>query len=137
MKKTILLFLIALLSFSCSVNDDTPQYYYEILPIESFEVPPSFNYGEIYNITVYYKRPSTCHVNPSLYFERKDSTRIIAVQSIVLKEKGCDNLIHIEPTKGTFKFEVKSTNSYIFKFYKGKDENNQNTFEEVIIPVNQ
>ena len=25
----------------------------------------------------------------------------------------------------------------VFKFYKGKDENNQNTFEEVIIPVNQ
>ncbi|MDD3003705.1 hypothetical protein [Flavobacterium sp.] len=137
MKKTILLLLISLLSFSCSVNDDAPQYYYEILPVESFEVPASFNFGQLYDITVYYKRPTTCHINPSLYFERKDSTRIIAIQSVVLKDNDCDNLIYIEPTKGTFKFEVKSMNSYVFKFYKGKDENNQNIYEEVIIPVNQ
>jgi hypothetical protein len=134
MKKLILLFFASLSLLSCS-NDDANNYYYEILPIESYEVPASFNFGEVYTITLFYKKPNDCHFNQSLYFEKKDSTRIIAIQSSVIDRANCQPLPDQEPIKGTFQFEVLKTTSYIFKFYKGKDENGENTFEDVIIPV--
>ena len=135
MKKLALLLLVSLFTLSCSV-DNSNNYYYEILPIESFEVPTSFDFGQEYTLTVFYKRPNDCHANQSLYFEKKDSIRTIAVQSLVIDEGNCNALPNEEPQKGTFKFKVVNTTPYLFKFYKGHDENGADIFEEVTIPVN-
>lgn len=135
MKKLLLLLFMSLMAISCS-TDDGNNYYYEILPVESFEVPPSFDFGKVYTLTVFYKKPTNCHTDASLYFEKKDSTRIIAIQSLVLDRNKCDTLENEEPIKGTFQFEVLSSTPYLFKFYKGQGENGEDLFEEVIIPVN-
>lgn len=135
MKKLALLLLVSLVTLSCSV-DDPNNYYYEILPIESFEVPESFDFGQEYTITIFYKRPNDCHANQSLYFEKKDSIRTIAVQSFVIDDGNCNTLPNELPKKGTFKFKVVNATPYLFKFYKGHDENGADIFEEVTIPVN-
>lgn len=135
MKKLLLLLFVSLIAISCS-TDEGNNYYYEILPIESFEVPTSFDFGKVYTLTVFYKRPTDCHTNPSLYFEKKDSTRIIAIQSLVLDRNDCKAVPNEESRKGSFQFEVLSSKPYVFKFYKGQDENDQDIFEEVTIPVN-
>lgn len=136
MKKVILLLLVAVTALSCSVNDDGDKYYYEILPVDSYEVPTSFDYGAIYTIKVFYKNPTSCHTSASLYYEKLDSTRTIAIQSLVLDRNDCTPLPDAEPIEGSFRFEVLSTTPYLFKFYKGEDENGENIFEEVTIPVN-
>ncbi len=136
MKKLFLLLFVSLIAVSCSLDDDGNKYYYEFLPVETFEVPESFDFGKIYTITIFYKRPNDCHTNQSLYFERKDSTRTIAIQSLVLDRSKCDFLPNEELLKGTFQFEVLNTTPYLFKFYKGEDENGESIFEEVMIPVN-
>jgi len=135
MKKLAVLFLLSVMVFSCSMDDNENKYHYEFLPVESFEVPDSFEFGQIYTISVFYKRPNDCHTNQSLYFEKKDSTRTIAIQSLVLDKSTCNLLPDEESHKGTFEFEVLNSTTYLFKFYKGKDENGEDVFEEVIIPV--
>ncbi|WP_432672467.1 hypothetical protein [Flavobacterium sp. SM2513] len=136
MKKLVLLLFVSFIAISCSVDDNESKYYYDFLPVESFEVPESFDFGKVYTISIFFKRPNNCHASQTLYFEKKDSTRIIAVQSLVLDKNNCTALPDEEPKQGTFQFEVVNTSSYIFKFYKGKDDNGEDVFEEVIIPVN-
>ena len=136
MKKLALLLFVALLALSCSIDDDNNKYHYDFLPVESFEVPESFDFGKVYTIKIFYKRPDACHTSQSLYFEKKDSTRIIAIQSLVLDQNNCTPLPDEETQQGTFQFQVVNTTPYLFKFYKGKDENGVEIFEEVIIPVN-
>ena len=56
-----LLLLFTLLS-SCSLDDDTNDFLLEVVPIESVVVPEEFIFGDTYQITVEYSRPSDCHV---------------------------------------------------------------------------
>lgn len=135
MKKLLLLLFVSLMVLSCSVDGDSENRYYEILPIESYVIPATFEYGKVYDIDVFYKRPSACHLSATLYFEKKDSTRTIAIQSLVLDRSNCQPVPNEEPRKGSFKFEVLNKTPYVFKFFKGKDEAGENLFEEVIIPV--
>lgn len=135
MKKVFLLLFVSVFAISCSL-DDGDKYYYEILPVESFEVPESFDFGAIYTIKILYKKPTECHTQQTLYFEKLDSIRTVAVQSLVLDKNNCNPLPNAAPIEGSFRFEVLSTTPYLFKFYKGKGENGENIFEEVVIPVN-
>lgn len=136
MKKLFLLLFVSLIGISCSISDDSSDFYYEILPVESFIVPSSFDLGQIYTITLSYKRPNDCHTNPALYFERNGTIRTIAIQSLVANRKDCIAVPDEELKEVKFKFEVLSSTPYVFKFYKGDDENGESIFESVTIPVN-
>lgn len=135
MKKILLLLLAVVAVSSCSLDNQGPQYYYEVLPVESFEVPESFVLGEIYEIKVTYLRPTGCHIANGFYYEKDLNTRIIGIQSTVLDSDDCTPLVNQEPIEASFNFEVLSNGSYIFKFYKGEDTAGNNIFEEVEIPV--
>ena len=69
MKKIFFLLLIAISVTSCSVDDDVNDFYYEILPVESVEIPEEFVLGQTYEITVTYLRPTTCHVFNNFYYD--------------------------------------------------------------------
>lgn len=136
MKKIFLILFVTLMALSCTVEDGNKKYYYyEILPIDSFEIPESFELGKVYTLSVFYKKPNDCHENAALYYEKNDSIRIIAIQSQVIDKNNCIPFVDEEATKGTFEFEATGYDSYIFKFFKGTDENGVDTFEEVTIPV--
>ena len=135
MKKIFLLIFVSFIGISCSLNDDTSDYYYEILPVESYVLPPSFELGQIYTITLKYKRPTDCHINRSLYFERNGKIRTVAIQSLVSDGENCVFLLNEEPKELKFQFEVVSPTPYIFKFYKGEDENGESLFESVTVEV--
>lgn len=136
MKKIVLLLLVSLIGISCSVSDDHVNYHYEVLPVESFELPESFKLGEIHYITLKYKRPNDCYVSPSLYFEKDEQIRTIAIQTLVANLNECATVPDEGTKELTFRFEVVSSTPYVFKFFKGKDENDQPVFESVTIPVN-
>lgn len=135
MKKSILLLIGLLVFYSCLNNDnDTPNYTYEYLPIDSAITPASFTLGEIDTITVKYSFPNGCYFFDRIYYETQDTTRIVAVSASVLLDENCTLAI----IEGEKKFAVKASQEedYVFKFYKGKDSNGENIFEEVIVPVN-
>ncbi|MDR6968677.1 hypothetical protein J2X31_002703 [Flavobacterium arsenatis] len=142
MKKIALLLLAVITISSCSLEENNePQFYYEVLPVESFVVPQSVRVGENYEILMTYKRPSNCHVYEGCYYKTEGYTTIVGIQTYVLDNPDCQELSleNQQPLETSFIFTVEgiqnSIQPYIFKFYKGKDSNGNDIFEEVSIPV--
>jgi len=136
MKRILILFGLVFLLNSCSMDDDSINYHYEILPVDSYEIPESFEFGQTYTIKIYYKLPTTCHVFDGFYYNSYLNTRTVAVQSVVVNQSNCVEIDVDEPAlQNTFEFNVVYNETYLFKFYKGKDENGNEIFEEVEIPV--
>ncbi len=135
MKKIALLLLTVFALNSCSLEGTEPNYYLEVLPVESFTVPESFDMNGSYEIKVKYKRPSDCHYYEGIYYEKDGDTRIFGVQTRVLNDNDCLPL-NEEPIEVKFNFVcTPGYTRYVFKFYKGEDANGNNIFEEVEIPV--
>lgn len=133
--KKIVLFLIVITSFlSCSLDDESPTYTYEVLPVDSYVVPASFTLGQTYEIKLKYQKPTACHIYQGIYYEKNLNTRTIAIQTAVQNDQVCTT--EIPPiSEVSFNFTVSNTGSYIFKFYKGEDANGEDIFEEVEVPV--
>ena len=135
MKKRILLLLASILFYSClNSNDKDINFRYEFLPISEAKTPVSFTFGETDTITVKYLLPNSCYSFQEIYYQTKDSTRTVAITAFVALDKVC-SLAFI---KEEYKFAVMATQTedYLFKFYKGKNSKGENTYDEVIIPVN-
>ncbi|WP_158839980.1 hypothetical protein [Polaribacter sp. L3A8] len=135
MKKTALLLFGLLVFYSCLNSDnDAPNYTLEYVPIDAAITPASFTLGQIDTITVKYSLPNSCFTFDQIYYQPKDSTRTIAIIAVVKLDDNCTEAIVQEEKK----IAVKATQEedYVFKFFKGKDSDGENIFEEVIVPVN-
>jgi len=132
MKKIIALFLMISTIFSCSL-DEGPSFYTEILPVEEVQMPQEFVLGEIYTITLSYYKPTGCHVFNDIYYKSELNERTVAIINTVYEGENCSQ----EPTleEVSFNFIVNSNGSYIFKFWQGKDENGDDIYYIVEIPV--
>lgn len=141
MKKIALLLLAVITLGSCSLEEDNnqPSFYYEILPVESFQVPESVAVGRNYEIKMTYKKPSNCHIYEGCYYKTEGYTTIVGIQTYVLDNPECKEFENPESLEVIFDFKVESIQNasqpYVFKFYKGKDVNGNDIFEEVSIPV--
>lgn len=136
MKRILFVISLVFLLNSCTIEDDADNYHYEILPVDSYELPESFVFGQTYAIKIFYKLPTTCHGFEGFYYESHMNTRTIAIQSIVVNQNNCQPISVDEPAVETIlDFSVVYNEPYLFKFYKGKDENGVNIFEEVEVPV--
>lgn len=135
--KKIALFIVLITSFlSCSIDNDNPSYTYQILPVDSYVVPTSFTLGQTYSIKLKYQKPTSCHLYQGIYYDKNLNTRTIAVQTAIENNKVCTQ--EVPPlSEVSFNFIVNNTGSYIFKFYKGKDDKGEDIFENVEIPVVQ
>lgn len=134
LKKITLILFLTLFSISCSLDDNEPNYRFEILEIESVVVPDELHLGETHSFIIRYRRPTSCHGFNSFYYDKNLNTRTVAVQGIVLESNNClplENDIQEE----TLDFFVTNNGSYIFKFFQGKDDNGQDVFLEYEIPV--
>ena len=142
MKKFALLLVLLTTLSACSLDNDERENYthsvlpitYSVLPIESYTVPESFKLGETYVIKLKYQRPTSCHIYQGIYYTKDLNKRTIAIQSAVKDNQVCST--EVPPvSEVSFNFMVTATGSYIFKFYKGKDANDKNLFEDVEIQV--
>ncbi|MCB0444489.1 MAG: hypothetical protein R2812_10695 [Gelidibacter sp.] len=134
MKRLILVCVLALSFISCSVNnDDTNDFYYEILPIDSVDIPSEFTLGQTYQITVSYYKPSGCYVFNDFYYASELNQRTVAVINTVYPNQTCTQ----EPvlTEATFNFMVNSNGTYVFRFWQGEDENGNDLYYIVEVPV--
>lgn len=137
MKKFAILSLILLCFTSCSINDDDDVgYSFDILPVESVDIPTEFTLGETYPITVHYFKPSTCHLFNNLYYFKENNERTVAVINLDLNRNDCEDLTE-ELVETTFNFKVTSNGSFIFKFWQGKDENEEDEYLIIEVPVTE
>lgn len=127
------LFFIMLL-MSCNPESDEIKYNLEFLAIESVDLPDTLVLGQTHEIKVTYKKPTSCHVFNAFYYEKNLNIRTIAVNSIVTQRDDCVTLDN-EIEEASINFYVTNNGSYIFKFWQGKDENGEDLFLEIEVPV--
>ena len=134
MKRLVVFCLTLMLFASCSVDDDSTSFSFEILPVESVDIPDEFELGETYPITVSYLRPSTCHGFKEFYYLKENNERTVAPITYVFDNNNCetleDNLV-----EATFNFIVTSNGSYIFKFWQGEDTDGETQYLIIEVPV--
>jgi len=133
MKKIISLLVLLFLFNSC-VPEDGPNYTFELRPVLSVDIPTEFTLGETYEITMHYNRPTTCHFFNNIYYEKNLNVRTIAVENAVKESNNCMETPN-DATTCSFNFLVTSNGSYLFKFWRGKDEQGNNLYLEYEIPV--
>ena len=80
-----------------------------------------------------YSLPNGCYSFDQIYYEVKDSTRIVAVTAIVELDTYCTEAIIQEETK--FIVKASQLEDYVFRFFKGIDSIGTALYEEVIVPV--
>jgi len=136
MKKLIILGFILTLFSSCDINNDGSDFVLEILPVESVDIPDSFTLGEVYPITVTYLRPSTCHQFREFYYAKDNNIRTVAVITYNFLDNDCQDLEN-ELVQETFNFKVTGNGSYIFKFWQGEDDNGENQYLTIEVPVTE
>ncbi len=139
MKKVLLLGIIITSVLSCSLDNSTEEeFFFEILPIESVTLPSEMRYQESYTINYTYFKPSTCHIFNDLYYLSEGNFRTIAVINTVLNEVNnvvCQPLTdELEERSFTF-FCSNNSGSYVFKFWKGKDEIGEDVYTFVEVPI--
>jgi hypothetical protein len=119
--RKIIACLFVFLIFSCSTSDDGSQdVYYEILPVESAVLPDEFQLGEVYEITLTYIKPSTCHAFSNIYSLTELNVNTIAVVSYIAADNSNCQSTETE-AETSFDFTVENSGSYIFKFWQGGD----------------
>ncbi len=134
MKRFIVLCLSLVLFSSCSIDDDGTTYSFDVLPVESVDIPNEFTLGETYPITVSYLRPSTCHAFKEFYYLKENNERTVAPITYVFDRNDCETLEN-ELVEATFNFIVTSNGSYIFKFWQGEDNEGETQYLTIEVPV--
>jgi hypothetical protein len=134
MKRIVVVCFIFMLLISCSLDDDATGYSFEVLPVESVNIPNEFQLGEIYPITVSYFRPSTCHAFKEFYYLKENNEQTVAPITFVIDRNDCE-IIEDELVEASFNFKVTSYGSYIFKFWQGDDTNGEAQYLTIEVPV--
>ena len=127
MKKLFLFCFILSSLWSCSLNDDSNNFSYEFVPIESVSMPDTFLLEVVHTLEYTYYRPTTCHGFYDLYYVPEDNERTVAVINIVFDNSNCEPLVDNLIEK-TFDFKPLNTGTYIFKFWQGLDENDEDLY---------
>lgn len=135
MKKFTAFLLLTVTLMSCSLdNNNSDIYLQEFLSIESYTVPTVFILGKTYEIKLKYQKPTFCHTFQGIYLNTESNIKTISIKTSVKNNQNCTEVL---PPISEVSFDFIATNSgpYTFKFYKGRDFNGLNLFEEVEIPV--
>lgn len=133
-KKIKVLFICSLVFSSCLKSNDNLNYEYKLLPIKEYTVPTSFTHGQKDTIKIKYLLKENCAFFENVYYEYQDTVRIVAINSFIDLDKTCTD----ETTEKDYNLIVTATQTedYVFKFWKGKDNDGNDIFEEAIVPVN-
>jgi hypothetical protein len=136
-KKSISLFIcfLVLSMSSCKLEDDSVNFRFVALEIVDVDMPESFELNETYEITVRFLRPSAC-----VFFEGFDvtpdgtTTRNVVAIGSDFYEQVCTQAV--EEQEASFNFICLYEGTYLFKFWTGEDENGNQQYLEVEVPVN-
>ncbi|WP_299244741.1 hypothetical protein [uncultured Aquimarina sp.] len=132
--------IILLIIFSgcltgCLNDDDGIIFSYERIPIEQVDIPGQFTRGETYKITVFYFRPSDCHSFSGFDYDRLSNERTVSVLNVVVQDRMCEDLEETDLIDTSINFFVGSEDSYIFRFWQGVNDQGENDFLIIEVPV--
>lgn len=118
---------------SCDIGDnDQPNFTLEIMSIQSVDVPDEFMFGETYEISMNYTRPNGCYEFNDFIYQTNLNERTVAVVDAVFNDTACTQAT--EQATVSFDFRVTSNEAYIFRFYQGQIDG-EDQYLIVEIPV--
>ncbi|WP_128755199.1 hypothetical protein [Aquimarina sediminis] len=132
--KIILVFFLVAIFTGC-MDDDETNFFYELVKVEEATLPDQFNRGETHTITVSYFRPTNCHSFSGFDYNRLGNERTVSVVNLVVEQGNCTDLETTDLVEVSFDFFVGQEDSYVFRFWQGKNENGDNQFLIVEVPV--
>ncbi|NJB82127.1 hypothetical protein [Wenyingzhuangia aestuarii] len=133
MKYALLLFTLTLGLISCSKQQDFPKFHLEAIQVDDLIIPDTITYQSELDVTFKYTLPNSCYYYNDLYYVANDSVRTTAIIAYVDEEAICTQATKEEEV--TIHFKVEQEEDYIFKLYKGVDEDNKSIYEEKIVRV--
>ena len=127
---------VLLQAFSCSLNDDDPNFRFEPLQITNAELPDSFDLKETYQITVNYTIPDSCTGFSGFDVTQGDpATRNVVVFGIVrTDQETC--ITTAKEAQASFSFVCLYGEPYTFRFWQGEGADGEQEYFEVVVPVN-
>lgn len=139
MKKAIMLGMLlgaAMLFNACNL-DDGQNFRFTTLNIVDANVPEFFELNKTYSIEVTYERPDSCTFFEGFNISRPALTDrdVAVIGSVLTEETACTPAI--EEITASFDFIVLYRGEYHFRFFAGRDENNDSIFLEYTIPVEE
>lgn len=136
--KRILIITMVVLSIcltSCLNDDDGVRFSYELAPVEQVDIPDEFKRGETFKITVSYYRPSDCHSFSGFDYDILGNERTVSIVNVVLENEDCEDLKKTDLIDNSFNFIVGTENSYVFRFWQGRDDQGKNQYLRKEVPV--
>jgi hypothetical protein len=103
------------------------------MPIESVDLDREFIFGETHEIKITYTAPSDCYEFFDFLYEIDENQRTIAVINTVYDRDDC--LMIPETVQVSLDINVTSTETYVFRFYQGKDDEGHDQYYIVEVPV--
>ena len=118
---------------SCSIDDEGQSFHFEIMPIESVDMPEEFEFGGTYEIFIDYVKPTNCHVFNDFLYQINEQERTVGIINTVYTDTICEE--DPETVTVSFRFLVTSLETYVFKFYQGEDEEGIDQYLIIEVPV--
>lgn len=126
---------LLLSAFSCSLNDDGPNFHFKPLQITSAVLPDSFDLNETYQITVNYTLPDGCTGFSGFDVTDADTTiRNVVVFGIVRTDQEACTTLATE-AQASFNFICLYDEPYTFRFWQGEGVDGEQEYFEVVVPV--
>ncbi|NIJ43947.1 hypothetical protein FHR24_000386 [Wenyingzhuangia heitensis] len=136
MKHLLIVSLLFYSLVSCSNDQELPNFHHEYISVDELIIPDSLNYNEQYDITLKYTLPNSCYYYNNLYYvanKENDSIKTMAIVAYVDEDSNC-NQATIEEEQ-VYKITANQKEDYIFKLYKGVNDDNESIYEEKIVRV--
>lgn len=125
-----------LFSFSCSLNDDGPNFHFKALQITEAEVPESFELNQTYQITVTYILPDGCTGFSGFEVADADTTirNVVVFGTVRTDQEACTTAV--TEAQASFNFLCLYDETYTFRFWQGEGADGEQEYFEVVVPVN-
>ncbi|QJP33739.1 hypothetical protein F0365_04625 [Nonlabens sp. Ci31] len=134
--KILMIFtIVAVMLNGCSIDDgDAPVVNYEVIPVVSVELPQAFTFGQIHTIPVLFDFTNDCQQFAGFEVSSNLNERVITVVASATNRDCEEGLVR---TQRDLRFLAASNGTYVFKFFNGLDVNNEATYLEYTIPVEE
>ncbi len=134
MRKLFFAFSLLFFFTGCSIDEDpSSNVTFELVPIISTNLPDKFIAGETYDLLFTYSLPTSCHKYKATSVEEIDGAIVIGVISYIDSNGVC---AQVETTGETgIRIVAEEEDFYIFKFWQGRDEQGEDQFLTIEIPV--
>jgi len=138
MKKNILRalsYFVLVFMTSCSLDDasEDMNFSINIMPIESVDMDEEFILGQTHEIKISYFVASDCHEFNDFIYDVEFNQRTIAVVNTVYFRNDCTELNEL--VEVSLDITVNSTETYVFRFYQGKDDQGNDQYHIIEVPV--